>query len=146
MDRRQLLLGAAALIGCKGTPSPSDTDAEPPVPAPDREPSPPALGPAGEPDLHVFPWGVYVGDPTVDGVEVRVRCTEAAFELVVYAWDGGWTESQRLPLVPAEVTASTRITATRDADQFARAGQLGCFSRSGNRGCVKRDRRQAENR
>lgn len=111
MDRRQLLLsGAAALIGCKAPPSPSDTDGEPPTPADPREPSPPPHEPAGEPDLTVFPLGVLVGDPTVDAAEVRVRSTLADFELVVFGWNEGWTEVQRVPVTTGSVTASARIT------------------------------------
>ena len=97
MNRRQLLLSGAALIGCKGaTPSDSDTDVPPPSPAPARAPSPDPVEPAGDVDLAAFPWGVLVGDPFGGACEVAVRTTETSVELVLYGHDGtDWSEAQR---------------------------------------------------
>lgn len=111
MNRRQLLLSGAALIGCKGaTPTDSDTDLPPPTPAPERDPSPDRLVPAEAIDLVAFPWGVLVGDPVAGSCEVRVRTTEGSIELALFLHDGDWTEVDRQTLVVDGPSAAHRFT------------------------------------
>lgn len=112
MNRRQLLLSGAALIGCKGR-TDTDTDpatAEPPTPAPAREPSPPPYQPAETVDEVAFPWGVLVGDPFGGGAEIRVRTPEPSVSVALYAHDGSaWSEVDRVSVDAHDGAAAHRF-------------------------------------
>lgn len=86
INRRDLLVGGAALAASCTSQQPASN---PPQPSPDRDPTPAAPSPNGEPDTDRFPWGVVVAEVTAGSALVRVRAVDVdALTLVVQRHDG----------------------------------------------------------
>ncbi len=120
IDRRRFLVGAAsagvALTACK-SPEDSDSDAEP-VPAPVREPGPPAFEAPGPLDEDVFPWSLTIGDPQPDGMIVGVRANAPSVTIVLMWFEAGaWAEAGRFGGGDTEGWAVTTLITGLDPDR-----------------------------
>ncbi len=99
LTRRTVLisLSAAALgAACRGGDDTGDATDEGGSPAPERAEEPAPWAPEGEEDTSAFPFGVQIGDATVDSAILSLLTSEKMVTLVVMvAGDAGWEEVER---------------------------------------------------